>query len=289
MALPKIIVTGSNGQLGYELRQLASLYPQYQFIFLDRQDVGIEDDKKIKEILLKEKPVYFINCAAYTAVDKAEEEIERSNEINGYAVGRIALACKETGTRFIHISTDYVFDGISNIPLKETDAIGPINQYGRSKLLGEELVLKNNPDSIIIRTSWVYSVSGKNFVHTMIRLMKEKKEISVVDDQIGSPTNAEDLAGVIMNIITNSKWVPGIYNYSNEGKISWYQFATAIKELIHSGCIINPISSEQFPTPAKRPKFSLLDKQKIQQLYNIQLINWKDSLEKCIRNIQRIN
>src|SRR5689334_9578087 len=171
MALPKIIVTGSNGQLGYELKQLAQQYGQYQFIFLDRQETPIEDQNKIREIILREKPSYFINCAAYTAVDKAEQEVERSNEINGFAVGRIALTCKEAGVRFIHISTDYVFDGNSNIPLKETDAIGPINQYGRSKLLGEELALKNNPDSIIIRTSWVYSVSGKNFVHTMMRLM----------------------------------------------------------------------------------------------------------------------
>ena len=289
MALPKIIVIGSNGQLGYELRQLTSVYSQYQFIFLDRHEVPIEDENKIKEIILREKPSYFINCAAYTAVDKAEEEVERSNEINGYAVGRIALACKEAGTRFIHISTDYVFDGSSNIPLKETDAIGPINQYGRSKLLGEELALKNNPESIIIRTSWVYSVSGKNFVHTMMRLMKEKKEISVVDDQIGSPTNAEDLAETIMKIITSEKWIPGIYHFSNKGKISWYEFANAIKELIHSNCIIHPIPSEKFPTPAKRPKFSLLDKEKIQQAYNIQLIDWKVSLEKCIRKIQSIN
>jgi dTDP-4-dehydrorhamnose reductase len=289
MALPKIIVTGSNGQLGYELRQLASVYNQYQFIFLDRQEAPIEEEYTIIEILRKEKPVYFINCAAYTVVDKAEEEIERSNEINGYAVGRIALACKETGTKFIHISTDYVFDGSSNIPLKETDTIGPINQYGKSKLLGEELVIKNNPDSIIIRTSWVYSVSGKNFVHTMIRLMKEKKEISVVNDQIGSPTNAEDLAEVIMKIISSGKWVPGIYHYSNEGKISWFQFANAIKEQIHSTCVIQPIPSEKFPTPAIRPKFSLLDKEKIQNVYNVQLIDWKLSLEKCIRKIQKIN
>jgi dTDP-4-dehydrorhamnose reductase len=289
MALPTIIVTGSNGQLGHELRQLASVHTQYHFIFLEREEASIEDDNKIKKILLKEKPLYFINCAAYTEVDKAEKEIELSNEINGYAVGRIALACKEKTTRFIHVSTDYVFDGNSNIPLKETDTPGPINQYGRSKLLGEELALKNNPDCIIIRTSWVYSVSGKNFVHTMMRLMKERKEISVVDDQVGSPTNAEDFAEVIMTIVLSSEWKPGIYNYSNEGKISWYKFATTIKELIHSGCIIHPISSEQFPTVAKRPKFSLLDKQKIQHVYKIQLINWKDSLEKCIRKIQRIN
>ena len=289
MGLPKIIVTGSNGQLGYELRQLADVYDQYHFIFLDRQQAAIEEENKIKEILLKENPKYFINCAAYTAVDKAEQEIELSNEINGYAVGQIALACKESNVRFIHISTDYVFDGSSNIPLKETDRVGPVNQYGRSKLLGEELAIKNNPESIIIRTSWVYSVSGKNFVHTMMRLMKEKKEINIVNDQVGSPTNAEDLANVLMKIIVNAKWMPGIYHYSNEGKISWYQFAIAIKEQIHSNCMINPIPSEQFPTPATRPKFSLLDKQKIQQVYNIQLIDWKDSLKKCIRKIQNIN
>ena len=289
MPLSKIIVTGSNGQLGYELRQLARNYNQYQFIFLDRQEAPIEDINKIKAILLKEKPAYFINCAAYTAVDKAEQEVELSNEINGYAVGRISLACKEANVKFFHISTDYVFDGSSNIPLKEADGVGPINQYGRSKLLGEQQAIKNNPDSIIIRTSWVYSVSGRNFVHTMMRLMKEKKEISVVNDQVGSPTNAEDLAEAIMSIIISGKWIPGIYHYSNNGKISWYQFATAIKEQINSECVIHPIPSEQFPTPATRPKFSLLDKQKIQQVYNIQLIDWKNSLERCIRKIQNIN
>lgn len=289
MALPKIIVSGSNGQLGSELRQLASSYDQFEFIFLDRLETAIEDDNKIKQILLEENPQYFINCAAYTAVDKAETEIEPSNEINGYAVGRIALACKELNVKFIHISTDYVFDGSSNIPLKETDHTSPINQYGRSKLLGEQLAVKNNPECIVIRTSWVYSVFGKNFVHTMMRLMKEKKEISVVNDQVGSPTNAEDLARAIMKIITSGKWIPGIYNFTNEGKISWYEFANEIKELIHSNCIIHPIPSEQFPTPATRPKFSLLDKRKIQEKYHIQLMNWKDSLENCIRKIQSIN
>lgn len=289
MNLPKIIVTGSGGQLGYELRQLAKVYKGFQFIFLSKEEAPIEDIHKIRHIILKERPAYLINGAAYTAVDKAEAHIEESNEINGYAVGRIALACKESGAHFIHISTDYVFDGTSGEPLREGDKTGPINQYGRSKLLGEELAFKNNPESIVIRTSWVYSVSGKNFVHTMIRLMNEKKEITVVNDQIGSPTNAEDLAETLMKIISSGKWVPGIYHYSNEGKISWYEFATAIKEQIHSACIIRPIPSEQFPTPAKRPNFSLLNKQKIQDTYSIQLINWKDSLQRCIHKIQKIN
>jgi dTDP-4-dehydrorhamnose reductase len=218
-------------------------------------------------------------------VDKAELEIEQSDTINGIAVGQLAAACKSRGTHFLHLSTDYVFNGVSNRPLKESDTVDPLNQYGKSKLLGEQLAFKYNEETIVIRTSWVYSVYGKNFVHTMMRLMRERKEINVVNDQIGSPTNAADLALAIMTIIQSGKWIPGVYNFSNEGKISWYDFAVAIKNLTQSPCIINPISTMEFPTPAKRPAFSLLDKEKIINTYKIKIMDWYVSLQKCINQI----
>jgi dTDP-4-dehydrorhamnose reductase len=281
----KIIVTGSKGQLVSELKQLASLYSNYQFVFLSKEEAPLDNYKLIQKIIDSEKPSYLINCAAYTAVDKAELEIEQSDTINGIAVGQLAAICKSAGTHFLHISTDYVFNGKSNRPLNESDKVDPLNQYGKSKLLGEQLAFKYNEDTIVIRTSWVYSVYGKNFVHTMMRLMHERKEINVVNDQIGSPTNAADLALAIMTIIQSGKWIPGIYNFSNEGKISWYDFAVAIKNLTGSQCIINPISTSGFPTPAKRPAFSLLNKEKIVSTYKIKITDWYASLQKCINQI----
>lgn len=281
----KIVVTGSNGQLGNELKELASSYSQVQFAFFNREEFSINDKSRIEKIFEEHQPSYFINCAAYTAVDKAESEQELANEINGTAVGLLALTCKQYGTKFIHVSTDYVFNGKASSPLKEEDTVDPVNAYGASKLLGEQLALQNNPESIIIRTSWVYSFYGKNFVKTMMRLMNERENIGVVNDQIGSPTYAADLAKAIMQIITSGKWKSGIYNFSNEGVISWFDFASEIKQLTHSNCIINSLTTEQFPTPAKRPKYSVLDKSKIQQTFSIQLKDWKESLQACIEKI----
>ena len=282
----KILVTGSNGQLGSELKVLSSQYPEYDFVFFDRTVWPIQDTNLSKEILEKHQPDYLINAAAYTAVDKAEDETELANEINGYAVGQLAALCNELNIKFIHVSTDYVFNGNATSPLKESDKVDPLNAYGASKLLGEELALQNNPDSIIIRTSWVYSSFGKNFVKTMLRLMSERDSINVVADQIGSPTYAADLAEAIMQIIIHQNWQAGIYNYSNEGVISWADFAKEIRDQAGFNCNVNPITTEQYPTPAKRPKYSVLDKTKIQKAYNIQLIDWKVSLQKCLNNIK---
>lgn len=282
----KILVTGGNGQLGSELKRLAASYSQFQFVFSDRDELSINEKEIVAKYFEKYQPAYLINCAAYTAVDKAECEKELANEINGTAVGILASTCKQHGTKFIHISTDYVFNGNATAPLRETDEVDPVNAYGASKLLGEMLAIENDPESIIIRTSWVYSFYGKNFVKTMMRLMSEKDSIGVVDDQIGSPTYAADLAEVIMQIITSNNWQPGIYNYSNEGIISWYDFANEIKRLIGSSCTVNPLSTEQFPTPAKRPKYSVLDKTKIQQTFSIRLKNWKESLKICIDKLK---
>lgn len=281
-----ILVTGSNGQLGSELKELAFSYPQFHFVFLDRPELPINDKIAVEKTFSEHQPAYLINCAAYTAVDKAEIEKELTYDINGTAVGILASASKQHGTKLIHISTDYVFNGNASTPLKETDEIEPINIYGASKLMGERLAFENNPGSVVIRTSWVYSCYGRNFVKTMIRLMNEKESIGVVNDQIGSPTYAADLAEAIMQIIGSGKWQPGIYNYSNEGAISWFDFANEIKRLIQSECKINALTTEQFPTPAKRPKYAVLDKAKIQQTFSIKLKDWKESLTTCVEKLK---
>ncbi len=287
----KILVTGANGQLGRELKQLAPSVPHFDFIFLSKEELPIHDVELVKVYFQKNHPQYLINCAAYTAVDKAESEKELAFQINGEAVGVLATSCRDHHCKFIHISTDYVFDGTATVPYKEDALPNPQSIYGESKLQGEKLALQNNPDSIIIRTSWVYSEFGKNFVKTMQRLLNEKDEMNVVNDQFGSPTYAADLAKAILAIITNcqlsiAEWTSGIYNYSNDGIISWYDFAAAIKYMIGSNCTINPISTSQYPTPARRPAFSTLDKTKIQQVYGIQLKNWRVSLEDCILKLK---
>ena len=293
-AKPKILVTGANGQLGKELRQLAPLHPQFEFVFLSREDLSIHHFELIKNTFKAYHPQYCINCAAYTNVDKAESEKELAFLVNGEAVAVLAAVCKEYNSKFIHISTDYVFDGTAGTPYKEDDPVNPVNTYGESKLAGEKEAMRLNPDSIIIRSSWVYSEFGKNFVKTMLKLMKEKEEISVVNDQIGSPTYAADLAKVILNIIAScqlpiANCLPGIYHFSNEGAITWYDFAVAIKELSAFSCKINPITTEQYPTPAKRPHYSVLDKTKIQKTFGIQIKDWKESLTICLEKIKKHN
>jgi dTDP-4-dehydrorhamnose reductase len=283
--MTRIMVTGANGQLGMELRALAAAYPSFDFIFLSRQDLPVDDGVKIRALFETIRPVWCINCAAYTAVDKAETEKEQAFLVNGEAVGLLAAISSSFHTRLIHISSDYVFEGNSAIPLKEDDPTGPVSVYGASKLLGEQLAFKNNTDTLVIRTSWVYSVFGNNFVKTMIRLMREKESLNVIDDQIGSPTYAADSAAAILQIVGHPKFVPGIYNYSNIGQISWYQFAQTIKELTGSPCRINPIPTSQYPTPARRPHYSLLDKSLIQKTYGLAIPGWKESLMRCLNKL----
>jgi len=283
----KIVVTGASGQLGQELQVIAMNYSQFEFIFLTKEDLSVSNSSRVTNFFLKIRPAFCINCAAYTAVDKAEQERENAFLINSVAVRIIAAACKPLNVKLIHISTDYVFDGNSATPLKEDDAVSPINLYGLSKLKGEEYAFRDNDQTIVIRTSWVYSEFGNNFVKTMMRLMSEKESINVIDDQIGSPTYAADLANTILYIISGEKFIPGIYNFSNEGKISWFEFATAIKELSGSSCKINPIPTSQYPTAAKRPHYSLLDKKKIKETYNVVINDWKKSLAVCIQNLMK--
>ena len=286
MAVPTILVTGSNGQLGSELKALAPLYPQYKFCFFSRAELAIEDAEELRRAFALLRPKYVINCAAYTAVDKAETEKELALQVNATAVGLLAKAAKEYGAKFVHVSTDYVFDGESETPLAEDHPVAPVNSYGETKLKGERLALEENADSLVIRTSWVYSYYGKNFVKTMLRLMAERESVGVVADQVGSPTYAADLANAILSIIESGKWQPGIYHFSNEGVISWAQFAQEIATLINSSCKVVFITTEQFPTPAKRPRYSVLDKSKIASVYGVRLIPWQESLKACIQKLQ---
>ena len=288
---PVILLLGANGQVGWELRRSLSLLGTV--IALDRNGDNngnyagnLEDPCAIEATIQTLKPQVVVNAAAYTAVDKAEHDYDKAYLINALAVAQIAKACKEVNALLVHYSTDYVFDGESETPYKEDDATGPINTYGKSKLLGEQLCMKEDADAIIIRTSWVYSSFGHNFVKTMMRLMNERNELNVVSDQIGSPTYAADLAKAILDIISSSEWESGIYHYSNEGKISWFEFAQAIKELTGSKAVVHPILTAEYPTPARRPKFSLMNKDKIRTVYQLEIPVWKDSLAKCIQLLQ---
>lgn len=280
--MKKIIVIGSKGQLGNEFQQLAKAYSSFQFFFYDVAEMDIVNKELVEIRIAEVKPDYLINCAAYTAVDKAEADKEIAFAINSDAVKNLALACTANSVKFIHISTDYVFDGDAQQPYKEDSIVNPKNVYGQSKLRGEEEALANNKEVIIIRTAWVYSTYGNNFVKTMLRLMKTKPEINVVADQYGSPTYAPDLAAAIMEIISSTKWTPGIYHFTNDGVISWFDFANEIKKLSQLSCVVNAITTEQYPTPAKRPKYSVLDKIKIQQTFGIHLKDWRQSLKECL-------
>jgi len=288
MAKPVIAVTGKNGQLGSELQQLVSTLPDFEFIFTDREDFDLTDTNAIEQFFKQHQPTYFIHGAAYTAVDKAETERDIAFAINATATGIIAAQCKVYNTVLIYISTDYVFNGGSHLPYEPDDKPDPLNHYGYTKLVGEQMAMENNLHTIIIRTSWVYSSYGHNFVKTMLRLMKERTDINVINDQFGSPTYAADLAKAILDIVKYCLIHPpvrGIYHYSNEGNISWYEFAVTIQQMAHLSCNVHPITTDQYPTPARRPVYTVMDKQLIQSVFGIQIRNWQDSLKECIAKL----
>ena len=286
--LKTILVTGTNGQLGSEIRALAADYNDYTFTFSDRDTLDLSSTDSIEDYFQDKTFDVIINCAAYTAVDKAESNEDLAYAINHKAVETLAHIAKAKESALVQISTDYVFDGTNFRPYSETDTTNPQGVYGASKLSGEKALLSINPEnSVIIRTSWVYSSFGNNFVKTMLRLGKERDELGVIFDQVGTPTYAKDLAEAILEILPqlNNKNVE-LYNYTNEGVLSWYDFAKAIFEISDITCDVKPIETKEYPTPATRPHYSLLNKAKIKKEYNSVIPYWKDSLKKCLREIK---
>lgn len=286
-----ILITGANGQLGSEIKTLTKEFPGWQFLFTDVEELDITNENEVKNYFQQNQPDFVINCAAYTAVDKAESDAQTAEKVNTLAPKLLAKYSKITGSKLIHISTDYVFDGESFVPYSEENKVNPKGVYGKTKLQGEINCFAENPDSLVIRTSWLYSTFGNNFVKTMLRLAGERDKLNVVFDQVGTPTNAADLAEAILSIIQISakhkeKFVPGIYNYSNEGVASWYDFAKAIFEIAGVKCEVSPVLSDQFPTPAKRPNYSVLNKSKIKNTFGLVIPYWKESLKACIQKIK---
>lgn len=277
-----ILVTGANGQVGSELKYWSLKFNMFQYVFADRTALDIADKQQVQDLFAKHKFDYVINCAAYTAVDKAESEKEIAFAINKNAAGYIAEACNNTGAKLVHISTDFIFDGTASSPLKETDTAKPLGVYGASKWEGEEAVLSALPSALIIRTSWVYSTYGNNFVKTILRLCRERDSLNVIYDQVGTPTYARDLAYFILEILAEEKYTAGVYNYSNEGVCSWYDFAIAIRDFAGLKTNISPIETHQYPTPAARPKYSVLNKAKVKATFGITIPYWRDSLYQCV-------
>ncbi|WP_392470353.1 dTDP-4-dehydrorhamnose reductase [Sphingobacterium cellulitidis] len=287
MKTTRILITGSSGQLGSELKAIWKSDSRFELLFLDRQDLDLSMTTLIQRKLENVHPDIIIHSGAYTSVDLAETEIELADKVNHLATLEIAKYSRSNSVKLIYISTDYVFQGNVDKALDENCPTDPINVYGATKRKGELAVLEYCQDAIIIRTAWVYSTFGKNFVKTMLYLMSSREEINVVSDQIGSPTYARDLAGLIKEIITEGKWVPGIYHYSNEGRISWFDFAVAIRDISKLECKINPIPTSSFPTTARRPSYSLLNKNKVKNTFGAHVSNWRDSLEIMLGKLSR--
>ncbi|MDE7413192.1 MAG: dTDP-4-dehydrorhamnose reductase [Muribaculaceae bacterium] len=278
----KILVTGSNGQLGNALKNVFSKDEGLEVTYTDVEDLDITDREEVDHFIKENKFDFIVNCAAYTAVDRAETDDLKAAAINTVAVGNIAQAASRNRVKVIHISTDYVFNGEGYRPYEENDEPYPRSIYGRTKLEGEGILTSFCQDALIIRTAWLYSEFGNNFVKTMLRLSNEKDSINVVADQIGSPTYAGDLADAIHHIIRHKKWLPGIYHFTNEGVASWFDFTKAIYEIAGKNTIVNPIPTSQYPTPAKRPLYSVLSKMKIKNIYGVKIPYWRDSLKKCL-------
>lgn len=284
--MKNILITGANGQLGNEMRILSVENQEYNYFFTDVAELDICDERAVMEFVMTNDIQIIVNCAAYTAVDKAEENLEFCTRLNADAVGYLAKAAEVNRAEFIQISTDYVFDGTAHVPYLETEPTCPNSVYGATKLAGEQNALTLCSRSMVIRTAWLYSTFGNNFVKTMIRLGKERESLGVIFDQVGTPTYARDLARAIFAAIRQGV-VPGIYHFSNEGVCSWYDFTKAIHRLAGiTSCHVKPLHTEEYPTPAKRPHYSVLDKTKIKNTYHIEIPYWMDSLQSCIAELE---
>lgn len=286
----KILVTGANGQLGKEMRSILESNIPGITDYTDVDTLDITDFRAVDEYFNKNEITHVINCAAYTAVDKAESDQTLCYRINVDAVQNLAQAASKYGIKIVHISTDYVFDGKNYKPYAESDKTNPTSTYGTTKRKGEMILLSFCPDAVILRTAWLYSPHGHNFVKTMIKLGKEKPELRVVFDQVGTPTSATDLASAIYSILTARQWAPGTYHFTDEGVTSWYDFAKAIHRLAGiNTCKVTPVTTEDYPTPATRPHYSVLDKSMIKRTFGITIPYWEDSLAKCIEVLKSLN
>lgn len=284
-----VLVTGANGQLGNSLRALSGQYPSYAFLFTDVAELDICDKEAVRDYVLRNQVDYILNCAAYTAVDKAEDQEALCRRINAEAVRNLGEAASEAGARILHISTDYVFDGTAHIPYVETDPTCPVSAYGRTKRAGEEALLSVCPDAVILRTAWLYSEYGANFVKTMLRLGKEREELSVVFDQVGTPTYAGDLAEAMYTVLEAGEkgaFKPGIYHFSNEGVCSWYDFTVKILQIAGLSCRVKPIESKEYPSRTVRPPYSVLNKKKIKAAYGLAIPHWEESLRRCMAALE---
>lgn len=283
----KVLVTGANGQLGEEIQSIASHFSDLKFVFADSKMLDITAYSEVDDFVRNHNIEAIINCAAYTQVDKAEDEPLLAEKVNVIGVSNLVEALKKVRGKLIHISTDYVFNGQGFIPYTEQEATSPIGVYGKTKLKGEEVIIDSDINGIVIRTSWLYSEFGNNFVKTMMRLGKEKEMIKVISDQIGTPTYAKDLAKACLEIISNNEHLNkkgSVYHFSNEGVASWYDFADAIMEISNEDCLVLPIETKDYPTKAVRPQYSILNKSKIKNDFNVAIPNWRVSLKKCIEN-----
>lgn len=283
-----VLVTGANGQLGNSIRLLAENHPGYNFLFTDVDTLDITNPAAVRGMIKDNQVDFVLNCAAYTAVEKAEEDEALCRRINAFAVGVLGKAAHEAGAKMIHVSTDYVFSGTSYRPYVETDVTCPISAYGRTKLAGEEILQEVCPDAVIIRTAWLYSEFGSNFVKTVLRLGKERDQLGFVFDQIGTPTYAGDLAAAILAVVTadeRNAFVPGIYHFSNEGVCSWYDFTVKILQIAGIDCRVLPIETKDYPTKAVRPPYSVLNKKKIKTTYGITIPHWEESLRLCMEKL----
>ena len=288
MAIHKILVTGSNGQLGWELGQLAAAYPAFEFVLVDRSQLDLAFPDTFENIIQAIGPDCIVNTAAYTAVDKSETEKDLSYTVNATAIQALASICKNLAIPFITYSTDYVFNGEATEPYATSTKVDPVNYYGSTKAAGESMAMEANENTIIIRTSWVFSSHGNNFVKTMMRLMKERESLNIVADQKGRPTYAKDLALATMNMIEAihaGKTIKGVYHFANQGETTWYDFAAKIKAIANLSCELQPIETKDFPTPAKRPAYSVLDTSKIEQDLAIDIRHWEAALATCIKEI----